>query len=148
MAEVAAEDCGAAPLFEREEQIAGTAAQVEHLGLGVYQNIGDILNRPGSPVAIDLERKQMVQQIVSWSDRAKHGANPAGRFRFSLNARGRGSLAHSSAASTACSTCLSLRFDTISTSPIRLGSTKCTAPWTVFLSLFRRTTSRSAATPS
>ena len=74
---------------------------------------------------------------------AEHAAHPARRLLLVARALRRGAL-HASADRIASSTGLSSMPETTVTSPIRTGSTKCTLPWTVFLSSTRRASSFSA----
>src|SRR5438876_10078072 len=88
----------------------------------------------------------MVGQVVAARHPGEHGAHPLGGLALRGRAGRRGSL-HANAASMAESTRFSSSPDTTVTSPTFRGSTKCTLPWTVFLSVTRRPTRLSAGMP-
>src|SRR5271165_4204320 len=107
------------------------------------------MSHPGSrarpPVAVDVHGQQMIEQIVTGRDAAEHTAHPTGRLLFALGSRRRGSAhGHSSDSFIAARTWRSATSGVIVTTPISTGSTKCTRPFTVFLSLLSRANSRSA----
>src|ERR1017187_2114266 len=137
---------GPRPL-ERAHQIAGAAANVQHARLGTRQHLPHARHGVRAPVAIDIERKQMVGQVVAMRHAAEHGAHPLGRLLLATRALWRRAL-HARAAWMAVSTSSSSMPDTTCTSPMRSGNTKWTLPWMVFLSLTKRASKRSAAIPA
>src|SRR5258708_4924006 len=106
MTKVAAVDTGSAPGLERHHQIASAAAKIEHAGSGALEEGREPPHDAGAPVAVYIERKQMVEQVVARSDAAEHAANPTRRLLLAQDALRCGS-AHpaASAASMAASTC-------------------------------------------
>ena len=79
----------------------------------------------------------MVGEIVARRHAAEHAAHPARRLLLVARALRR-RAPHARADRMASSTSVGSTPDTTVTSPIRTGSTKCTLPWTVFLSCTRR----------
>ena len=83
MAEIAAETPSAASRFERDQQVARAAAEIQGAGLGTAQDVANFGHGAGSPVTIDVEREQVIGEIVAVSDASEHVADPAGRLFFS-----------------------------------------------------------------
>src|SRR5260370_40874387 len=91
--------CGAAAC-QREREIACAAAKIERARVGPLQ---DWLETPGgsrAPHAIEFERQQMIQEVVTRRDFREHLADFPRSVRFGLRAfgassfRGSGSLRH------------------------------------------------------
>src|SRR5437870_12596566 len=147
MAEVAAQHAGAARALERRHQVAGAAAQVQHARARPPQDFPDAPHRVTPPPAVDLEREDVIGEVVTRRQTREHGADPRRRFALVACSSRRRAL-HASADRIASRTGFSSTPETIFTCPIRSGSTKCTLPRMVFLSLARREKRRSAAIPS
>src|SRR5580658_10072986 len=159
MAEVAAQNRTCRSSLQFDENIAGAAAQVENAGLWTAENVLDALNEQLAPEAVDVKGEQMIQQIIAGRDTGKHAPDPIGGFALSAGARRRGALGGAQigllhcelwrVATIACRIKSGSMPETTSTSPMAFGSTKCTLPCSVFLSLARREmrfcTSRSEA---
>src|SRR5262249_13848891 len=114
---------------------------------GSFQNVPHARDSAGSPVAVDVQGKEVIGQVVAGRDPTKHSAHPFGCLALGGRA-GRCSSLHESAAWIAESTKSSAIPDSTVTSPILRGSTKWTLPWTVFLSATRRPNRLAAAMPS
>src|SRR5271167_114362 len=153
MAKVAAVNHRATPRLKREHKITCSAAEIEHACAGPGQNVRNLLHGSCPPIAIDIEREQMIQQVVTRRDAAEHAAHPSARLLLVFCTRGRGALAglplsqQASASSMTASTSRSSTSDLTFTAPIRSGSTKCILPFTVFLSLLRRPARRAGSIP-
>src|SRR5438128_669278 len=76
MAKVAAVHHGAASRLKRQHQIARSAAEVEHARAGSGKDAGDTLDCPRAPIAIDVERQQVIEQIIAWRDASEHATHP------------------------------------------------------------------------
>src|SRR5204862_7649913 len=98
---------------------------------GRQQHVAHAAHRSCSPVTVDVERKEMIREIVTVRHPSEHGSHPSGGFPFIHSASGRCAL-HASAARIAISTAGGSIPETTFTWPIRSGKTKCTFPWTVF----------------
>ena len=151
MAEVAAEDSPAAPSFQRQEQVAGAAADVQNQGAGPVQDGAEAAHGAGAPVAVDVEREEVVEKIVAAGDASEHPAHPLCGLLFARGARSLGALGaravHPRASSMAQRTTASSIPGTTLTSPMRSGKTQRTWPLRVFLSITARATSAPADTP-
>ena len=77
MAEIAPETGCAARGFKSHQQVAGAAAEVENARLGPLQYGADFRHRTGSPISIDVERQQMISEIVAMGHAPEHVADPA-----------------------------------------------------------------------
>jgi len=64
-----------APL-ERERQIASAAANIQNACAGLRENRRHSRHGAAAPMAIDVHRQQMIQQIVARRDPAEHPAHP------------------------------------------------------------------------
>src|SRR5580658_5218604 len=153
MAKIAAESESAAARLERQRQIPSPAAQIQNTRIRFCQNRSDTGDRAGAPVTIDIERQQMIQQVVSGSDAAEHAAHPGGGLLLILGScRGRPAACllgqQASASSMAASTNGSWTSAVIFTDPMRSGSTKWMRPCTVFLSFLSRAASRAGSIPA
>src|ERR1700724_3237706 len=92
MAKVAAVNHRATSLLKREHKITCSAAEIEHARARPTKDFRDLLNGSCPPIAIDIEREQMIQKIVARRDVPEHAAHPGGRLLLVLGAGGRGSL--------------------------------------------------------
>src|SRR5687768_5003794 len=123
MTEIASKHlCGSIP-GEREGEITGTAAEVEHPCVPAIQHQPDAFDRSRSPVAVDVEGEQMIEKVIPGRDLCKHFAYVTGGLLFTCDPFGRGAL-HASAARVAARTSASAISDRIWTCPIRSGKTK------------------------
>ena len=82
MAEVAAPDRRAAPGFESQQQIARPAAEIQDARAGHGEDRPHALDGAAAPGAVDVEREQMIQQIVAPRHGGEHAANRAGGLLF------------------------------------------------------------------
>src|SRR5437763_310613 len=103
MAKIAAEHEPGSAAPERHRKVSGPAAQIEHAGIRSLQNRTQSRNRPCTPELIDVQRKNMVQQIVTGCDLSKHVAHPRSSLSFIANTA-RSSSTHASDARTAAVT--------------------------------------------
>jgi len=78
-----------APL-ERERQIASAAANIQNACAGLRENRRHSRHGAAAPMAIDIHRQQMVQQVVARGDAPEHPAHPGGSLLLGFSARGRG----------------------------------------------------------
>src|SRR5579859_707843 len=131
---------------KRDQQVAGTTAEIESARVRPLKNVAHAFHRLRAPPAVQVERQDMIGEIVARRYAPEHGAHPSRRFLLGGDARGRCAF-HARAERMAASTAPSSTPDTIATSPMRRGNTKCTWPWMVFLSLTRRAAMRSAGMP-
>src|SRR5207248_372646 len=146
MAKIAAQNRASTFGFERQDQIACAAAQVESLRSGGAQEVAEARYSPGTPIAVDVKREKMIGQVVAMRYTGEHCTNPVRRFALGGSAGGRGT-SHASAAWIAARTSSSSTPDTTVTSPILRGNTKCTFPARVFLSAPRRPNRFAASIP-
>ena len=77
---------------ERQHQVAGAAADIQHARAGPLQNGAHAAHRAGAPEAVDIEREQVVGQVVAVRHAAEHAAHPGGGFLLVARARGRRAL--------------------------------------------------------
>jgi hypothetical protein len=92
MGEIRANDAAFSGPHERESKIASSAAEIEAQSTGPVE---DTLHAPGSaraPQAIELQRQQVVEQIVPRGDLRKHGADFIRSVGLGNSALGTGSL--------------------------------------------------------
>ena len=82
MTEVAAITRGSAIGLESKQQVTGPAAEVEDARAGPAEHRTDLGNSPRPPQLIDVERKEVVRQIVSMGDAPEHIAHPARSLLF------------------------------------------------------------------
>src|SRR5262249_56466131 len=73
MAKVHADGWSESTQFERE--IRRSAAYVESTGSRPLQNVSKLRDREASPAFIDIDREQVVEQIVSRGDTPEHLAH-------------------------------------------------------------------------
>src|SRR5712692_2041306 len=131
--------------LERQQEVPGAATQIEYARTGPRQKLPHPLHRAGAPAPVEVERQQMVQQVVVAGYAPEHSAYPARGLLLPACAARRGP-GHGRTARMESSTRRSSSPVTMRTSPILTGSTKCTLPWTVFLSALRRLARRAAET--
>src|SRR5207253_5457236 len=126
VAEIAAEHrlraCLASLGFQAEEQVARAAAEVEYARVGMLQDMAHAAHRARAPQAVQVEREQVVGQVVAMRHTAEHAADPPRGLLFVARAYG-GCTAHTRAARMASSTGFSSMPGTTVTSPMRTGST-------------------------
>src|SRR5690242_11569003 len=115
------------PFRERQRQVAGAAADIEHARIGAVEHVAQAADRAGAPITINVVGEQVIGEIVAVRDAVEHAAHPASGFLLVARPLGRGAL-HESADRIASSTGFSSIPETTVTSPIRTGSTKCTLP--------------------
>ena len=114
-------------LLEREKHVAGAAAQIEHAGARPSRAPPRRAPPSRAPAPVQIEGQEMIQQVVTAGDAAEHAAHPARRGLLAGDS-GRRGAGHARTASMDSSTRRSSMPETIRTSPIRTGSTKCTLP--------------------
>src|ERR1022692_4183631 len=66
--------------------MASPGAKDQHARFGTRQHLPHTRNRVRAPVAIDIEREQMVGQVVTMRHAAEHGAYPLGRLPLAARA--------------------------------------------------------------
>src|SRR5439155_1621252 len=71
---IRAEDAGFAGVSESQSEIAGSATQIQNHSIGAFKDRSKALRSPSAPQPIQLERQQMVQQIVTRRDLREHVA--------------------------------------------------------------------------
>ena len=81
--------------------VAGAAAQIQHTGVRPGENVSEGPGGSPPPQAVDIEREEMIEKIVTRRDGAEHLADSAGRcisicgaFRRGANYFGLGLAAH------------------------------------------------------
>src|SRR4029079_9143711 len=97
MAEVAPEYLAFRMCADGQHQISRTAAEIQDLCVRSIQYRLKTLHCPASPVFVDVEREQVVQQIVPGRAAPDNVASPAGSFLLSVCAA-RSRATHVSAA--------------------------------------------------
>src|ERR1700694_1624950 len=60
---------------ERQRQIAGPAAEIEHTGIGIGKHVAEQASDPASPQHIVAQRKKMVEEVITRRDAAEHFAH-------------------------------------------------------------------------
>ena len=119
VAEVTPHNSGRA--FERHQHIACTAAEIEDFRIGTRENRGDALHCPRAPAFVQIEGKQVIQQVIAAGNTAEHSLHPAGFLNFGLI---QFAASQRKTASIDSSTTRSSTPDTTVTSPILTGKTK------------------------
>src|SRR5437879_9752012 len=120
-------------VHQRQQEVARAAEQIEYQRARILQLNRHPLHRARAPPPVEIERQQVVQQVVASRDAPEHLAHPmCGRLLAGDPARRR--AGHAKTASMESSTRRSSSPVTMRTSPIFTGRTKCTLPCTVFLS--------------
>lgn len=123
VAEIAAH-CGSRGLsIERQQQVARATAEIQRSRVGTLQYVADSPHRLRAPHPIEIERQNVIGEIVPGRDAAEHGTHPARCFLLTGNARGRSAF-HARAERMAERTAPSSTPETTVTSPMDRGSTK------------------------
>ena len=92
MGEIRADDAGLSGSRESESEIAGSAAEIEDERIGPVENGLQTPGGAGTPEAIELQRQEMVEQIVARGDLRKHFADFVRSVRLANGAFGPGSI--------------------------------------------------------
>jgi hypothetical protein len=73
--------CGARSAAQGERHVSGAAAKIEHASVGTLQNGVEFTRRAPPPQPIDVERENVIEQVVTRRNRSKHFPDGArGRF--------------------------------------------------------------------
>ena len=94
------------PGFQRQQHVARSAAQVEHSRIRDSPEFRDAVPPSRPPALVQIEREQVIQQVVARGDAAEHPAHPVRRGLFAGHPRrrGAGGAGHRSPASRSCAT--------------------------------------------
>jgi len=98
----------------------------------------DPLDETGAPTAVEIERQEMIQQVIVAGDAPEHPGEPSSRPPVLRSLRAAWLPSREKPLRSIRARCDRQRPKTIFTSPILTGRTKCTLPWTVFLSAAKR----------
>jgi hypothetical protein len=91
MTEIASENRGAAATaLKRDQHIGGATAQVKRASIGPIENVGYPIHQSRAPSPIEVERQQVIQQIVAAGNAPEHSTDPTGRFLLARSATRRG----------------------------------------------------------
>jgi len=123
VAEIGAVNARAAGAFEGQQQVAGSTAQVDRTRLGIREYVAYARHRAIAPAPVEVEREQVIGQIVAVRHAGEHAAHPTGRLLLAGSAA-RGGAGHRSAARTASSTRAESTSDTTATCPMPVARTK------------------------
>src|SRR2546422_11073623 len=77
---------------KRNRQVASSTAKIEYTSLPVEKNRAKKLCSAGAPEAIELQRQEMVQQVVARRNLCEHLAHFFGSIGFGDRTLGAGSL--------------------------------------------------------
>ena len=64
--------------IERKRHVAGSAAKVQHGGIAAAHDVAEAARGTPPPVAIDVERKNVIEQVIARRDAGKHLAHGIG----------------------------------------------------------------------
>ena len=92
MGEIGADDAGFSGARESESEVTGSAAEIKDKSIGPIENGMQKSGGARAPEPIELQRQEMVEQIVARGDLRKHFANFAGSIGVGDSAIGTGSL--------------------------------------------------------
>jgi len=92
VAEIAAKDLCAPATSQLQHQVPRAAAQIQDASFGAFQDVRYSGRGVGSPVTVDVQREQVIQQVVARGDSSEHPAHPARGLFLVLRARGSRSL--------------------------------------------------------
>lgn len=90
MRKIRADDAGLTGAGEIESEVAGAAAEIEDEGVGSLEDGEEDARRSPAPEAIDLEREEMIEEVVARSDLAEHFADFVRGVGFGVGAFGAG----------------------------------------------------------
>src|SRR5690606_27758013 len=97
MAEVTPDHLSSRTCLQREHQIACAAAEIDDRCILAMEYGLQALHSARTPMTIDVERQQVIQQIITGRDAPEHVAHPCGGFLL-RGSPARRSAAHASAA--------------------------------------------------
>src|SRR5580698_5924806 len=117
-------DLGVRPTFKRQHQVACAAANVQHTGFWIRKHAGYARHGSRPPIAVDIHRQQVIQQVVAWRDTSEHAAHPGGGLLLVVNSDWRSTHQLLSASSMAFNTRRWSTSAVILTAPILSGRTK------------------------
>src|SRR5712692_1291345 len=95
--------------IQNNRQVSRSTTKIEYASLPVEKNPPKQLCSAGAPEAIELQRQEMVQQVVAWRNLSKHLPHFFGSIGFgngAFRARSldrRGGLSHGALAKVCCS---------------------------------------------
>ena len=75
MSEIRADDAGLTGAHESESKIPGSAAEIEDKCFRTVQDSSQTFGRTGAPEAIELQRQEVVDQIIARGDLREHFAD-------------------------------------------------------------------------
>ena len=75
---------------QSEGHVAGAAAEIESAGAGALQDVAESAGGAAPPQAVNVEREQVVEQVVAGRDGGEHVAHGGGGLLAVLRAFGGG----------------------------------------------------------
>src|ERR1700687_6522428 len=92
MGEIGADDAGFSSARESESEVTGSAAEIEDKSIGPMENGMQKSGGAGAPEPVELQRQEMVEQIVARGDLREHFADFIRSVGFGNGAFGARSL--------------------------------------------------------